>query len=425
MKTIVKIGGESKKKRTLGRERIVREEEYKNLDRETKVELIQALIPIGLMSVAEMLEKEVEELAGIRYSREGGQPDLVRHGKNPGSVKLAGQRHPLSVPRVRNQRTQEEVPLETWQGLRGSGEVDERLLKRVLYGISCRNYEVAAEEIPGAIGLSKSTVSRHFLEASAKQLKEFTERDLSSYDLVTIFLDGKTFAEDTMVMALGVTIKGDKVLLGFTQAGTENGAVLTAFLQELLDRGLRIHLGVLVVIDGSKGIRAAVKKAFKDKAIVQRCQWHKRENVIKYLPKHEQAGWRKKLQRAHNKATYAEAKSAVMKLIEELESRNLSAANSLKEGLEETLTLHRLGVFELLGISFKTTNCIESIMSQVEDRCGKIDCWKNAAQKHRWLAAALWDIEPRLKKVKGYKNLMLLRQKIQEELGLRKTSEAA
>ena len=309
MKTIVKIEGEGKKKRTLGRERIVREEEYKNLDRETKVELIPALIPLGLMSVAAMWEKEVEELAGIRYCRVGGQPDWVRHGKNPGSVKLAGPRPPLSVPRVRNQRTQEEVPLETWKGFQGSGEVDERGLKRVLYGISCRNYAAAAEAIPGAIGLSKSTGSRHFLEASAKPLKEFTERDLSSYALVAIFLDGKTFAEDTRVIALGVTIEGEKVLLGFTQAGTENGAALTAFLQELRDRGLRIDLGVLVGIDGSQGIRAAVKKAFQDQAIVQRRPWHKRENGIKYLPKNEPEGWRKKLQRAHNQATTRKPKA--------------------------------------------------------------------------------------------------------------------
>lgn len=336
MKTIAKIGGEGKKKRTLGRERIVREEEYKNLDRESKIELIRTWIPIGLMSIAEMLEKEVEELAGVRYSREGGQADLLRHGKNPGSVQLAGQRHPLSVPRGRNRRTQEEVPLETWKELHGSGEVDERLLKRVLYGISCRNYEAAAEEMPEAIGLSKSTVSRHFIQASAKQLQEFHERDLSSHDLVAIFLDGKTFAEDTMVIALGVTLVGEKVLRGFTQAGSEKGKVITAFLQELLDRGLRIEQGLLVVIDGSKGIRAAVKTAFKDKAIVQRCQGHKRENVIRYLPKNEQARWRKKLQRAHNQATYPEAKSAVLELIDELENRNLSAANSLQEGGEET-----------------------------------------------------------------------------------------
>lgn len=425
MKTIVNIGGKSKKQRTLGPTHTLSKTEFDNLDRDTKINVILDLIPLGLMSVSEMLENEVKELVGSRYSREGGQPGLARYGSNPGSVKLNGQRHPVTVPRVRNLEANVEVPLESWKGLHGSGVVDEILLNRVLYGISCRNYEAAAESLPGSIGLSKSTISRGFIEASAKQLKEFAERDLSSYDVVTIFLDGKTFAEDTMVIALGVTVEGEKVVLGFTQAGTENGNVITSFLQEMLDRGLRIDQGVLVVVDGSKGIRAAVKKAFKNKAIVQRCQWHKQENVISYLPKNEQKRWRKKLQRAYNKATYLEAKSALLELIEELESRNLSAANSLKEGLEETLTLHRLGMFEVLGMSLKTTNCMESIMSQVEERCGKVDCWKNSAQKHRWLAASLLDIEPRLRKVKGYKHLHLLRKKIQEELGIFQTSKAA
>ena len=425
MKKIGGIGGKSKKNRKLGQERILREEEYQNLDRESKVEVIKALIPLGLMRVAEMLEEEVEELAGPRYSRGAGQENLVRYGKNPGSVKLAGQRHPCSVPRIRNKRTQTEVPLKSWRDLHGSGEVDEVLLRRVLYGISCRNYEAAAANVPEAIGLSKSTVSRQFIEASAQQLKEFNERDLSPYDIVAIFLDGKTFAEDTMVIALGITLTGEKVLMGFTQTGTENGQTIHDFLRELLDRGLRVEQGVLVIMDGSKGMRAAVKKALKNKAIVQRCQWHKRENVVSYLPKNEQERWRKKLQQAQQKATYQEAKRALNQLIKDLESRNTCAANSLKEGLEETLTLHRLGLFELVGISFKTTNCIESIMSQVEARCGKVNAWKNSSQKQRWLAAALMDIEPRLRRVKGYKHLPLLRQKIQEQLGILKRSDAA
>ena len=298
-------------------------------------------------------------------------------------------------------------------------------MKRVLYGISCRNYEAAAEAVPGAIGRSPASVSREFMEAGAQRLRELSERELSAYEVVAMFLDGKTFAEDTLVIALGVTRMGEKVVLGFVQAGTENEKTLTAFRIGWLDRGLRIEEGGLVVIDGSKGLRAAVKKAFRDRAVVQRCQWHKRENVVGYLPKSEPAALRRRLQRAYQKPTDLEAKNALMKIHAELETRNRSAAASLQEGLEETLTLHRLGVFELLGRSFKTTNGIESVMSGVEERCGKVDSWKNSSQKQRWLATALLDIEPRLNRVKGYKYLFLLREKIQKELGIQGIVPAA
>ncbi|NIR29180.1 MAG: hypothetical protein GWN84_07660 [Gammaproteobacteria bacterium] len=193
---------------------------------DTKVELIRALIPLGLMAACDMLEAEVEELVGPTYSRGGA---CRRHGSNPGSVKLQGQRHAVRVPRVR-ERTGQEVPLGSWAALKESGEPDERLLRRVLYGLSCRNYALAAQALPGAIGLSRATVSRTFIEGSQAKLKEFRERDLSGLDVVAVFLDGKTFAEDTLVVALGVTMEGRKIPLDFVQTETENARVLTPHL---------------------------------------------------------------------------------------------------------------------------------------------------------------------------------------------------
>ena len=201
--------------------------------------------------------------------------------------------------------------------------------------------------------------------------------------MVAIFLDGKTFAEDMMVVALGITMEGQKRVLGFVQAGTENERVLTQFLRSLVDRGLDVSQGILSIIDGGKGLRAALRKCFKDQSLVQRCQWHKRENVVSYLPRSEQAAWRKRLQRAYERPTYAEAKEALAAILAELDEVNQSAAASLREGLEETLTLHRLGLFGKLGRSFKTTNCLESINSLVEERCGKVDARKNSSQKQR------------------------------------------
>ena len=195
--------------------------------------------------------------------------------------------------------------------------------------------------------------------------------------------------------------------------------MLAPFLRSLLERGLDLAQGVLVVIDGGKGLRSAVRQVFQKKALVQRCMWHKRENVVSYLPKHEQASWRRRLQHAYDRETYTEAKAELMKLHRELEGRNQSAAASLAEGLEETLTLHRLGVYGVLGASFKTTNCIESANALIEERCAKVDAWKTSTQRQRWLATALLDIEPRLRRVKGHRHLSQLEAALRRALNIK------
>jgi transposase-like protein len=272
MRSVVRSVRKRKKARVLGEVQVVRREEYARLEVDTKVELIRALVPLGLMHVQQLLEDEVEALVGARYARPAGRLG-TRHGSNPGTVRLAGQRVPIRVPRVRGHGG--ELPLRSYAVLHGSrGEIDDLLLRRVLYGISCRNYEAAAAAVPGAIGLSSSTVSRRFVVASAAQLQAFQERELHGEDLVAVFLDGKTFADTTLVIAMGVRATGEKRFLGFVETDTENEAVLTPFLRSLLERGLDITRGLLVVVDGGKGLRAAVRKAFKALALVQRCQWH-------------------------------------------------------------------------------------------------------------------------------------------------------
>jgi putative transposase len=412
-----------RKGKRLGIADVISAEDYEGQPVNSKIELIRALVPLGLMAIKDMLEQEVCELAGARYGRGS---EVFRHGTNPGSVALTGQRHPIRVPRLRV-RAGGEMPLSSWAALQTADAPDERLLKRVLYGLSCRNYEAAAEAIPGAIGLARSSVSRGFVEASAAKLREFQERSLSRYDVVALLLDGKTFAEDSLVVALGITVLGGKILLGFVQTATENERVLTPFLRSLIERGLDPSAGLLVVIDGAKGLRAAALKAFNGKCAIQRCQWHKRQNVVAHLPKSEQAAWRKRLQRAYERPTYSEAKAALTRLQKELSLLNTSAAASLDEGFEETLTLHRLGLFQLLGVSLKTTNGIESVFSQVERYCSKVSRWSTSNQKQRWLAASLLDVEPRLRKLKGFRHLPQLRQALQRELkiNLRDNQRAA
>ena len=194
-----------KKGRTLGSVDIIDREEYAELEIDAKVELIRSLVPLGLMHIEELLDEKVTALAGERYARKDLSVGGRRHGSNPGTVGLAGQRVPIRVPRLRHVAGSE-IPLRSYEALHGERAVNDLLLRRVLYWISCRNYEAAAEAIPGAIGLSGSTVSRAVIQASATKLRELQERDLSGEDVVALVLDGKTFAEATMVVALGITM---------------------------------------------------------------------------------------------------------------------------------------------------------------------------------------------------------------------------
>ena len=221
-----------------------------------------------------------------------------------------------------------------------------------------------------------------------------------------------------MVIALAVTITGEKVPIGFIQTDTENHKAIGEFFSTLIQRGLDVERGVLFVVDGAKGLKKAIQNVFRNRAMIQRCQWHKRENIVSYLPQNRQSYWRRQIQRAYQQPSYAKAKAILTKIHQELEDENQSAAASLAEGLEETLTLHRLGVFHLVGQSLKTTNCIESINAMAEQRCGRIDYWKNSDQKQRWLASALLDIEPRLRTLMGAQHLDKLRQALMAQLNI-------
>lgn len=385
-------------------------------ERASLVALIQALIPLGLHAVGDALEAEVTDLAGERYSRTGGQPGYVRWCQQRGSVYLLDQKLPITYRRVRNRFRNVEVALPTYQALGDPRAADAGLFRKVLHGLSCRRYEACAEAVPEAFGLSASSVSRRFMRASARQLRKLSERRLEQDEVVVLVLDGKTFADDSMVLALGVTRQGEKKILGFVQTATENEPVCAAFLRDLVTRGLRTDQGLLCVIDGAKGLRKAIQTVFGRQAVVQRCQWHKRENVVRYLPKGQQATWRRRVQQAYERPTYTDARAALLRLRQELRTINLSAVASLDEGLEETLTLHRLGLFGTLGRSLKTTNCLESLNAQLGQLTDKVDRWRTSDQKHRWVASAVLAIEPRLRRIKGYRHLTQLQEALQRDI---------
>ena len=253
-------------------------------DLDTRIALIQALIPVALEKVHVELQADVERLAGERYVREGRRLGHVRWTAQRGSIYLADQKIPLAVPRVRDRLRNQEVPLPTYERLQAPRTLDAGLLHKVLGGLSTREYERCAEAVPEAFGLSASTVSRRFKRASARKLQELLERRLDRYDVVALLLDGKTFAEDEMVAAVGITITGEKVLLGFVQTATENRKVCAAFLREVFGTAARL----------------------------QRCQWHKRENVLAYLPERHRPTLRRKLQAAYEQPTWAAKRALPM-----------------------------------------------------------------------------------------------------------------
>lgn len=373
---------------------------------EARLAAIQMLIPVGLSAVNEALQKEWAGLVGARYAR---GKEMGPWGSNRGSVYMGDQKVRVKVPRVRRKATNEEVPLVSYIRLQQPGLIEEMALKRVLNGVSQGNYAEAALTVPETFGITRDAVSKKWIRASARKLEVLTTRSLRGYDIVAMVLDGKAFGDNEIILALGVTMDGEKVVLGFTEASTENFGVCRDFLGGLIDRGLATKNEILVVIDGGKGLRKAVTTVLGEKAVLARCQWHKRENVVEYLNKEAREVWRRKLQKAYEEPDYDEAKDRLLMLKRELRLLNVSAANSLEEGLEETLTLHRLGLMEELGTSFKTTNMIENVQGLMEDLTWRVCRWRNSEQRQRWVASALLKIEPRLRRVKGHEHLPALR----------------
>lgn len=378
---------------------------------EIRLGLVQLVVPVGLLWAEQEMQLERDELAGARHVR---GKELGAWGYNPGSVYLGDQKVSAVIPRVRNRLTNQEIPLKSYQRLQQPGVVDEMALRRVLNGISQRRYERAAVQIPATFGIKRNSISRRFIKASGRKLREFLERDLSPYDFVAVVMDGKSYADTQIVVALGITMTGEKILLGFTEASTENYTICKEFLVRLVNRGLRINQEILFVVDGAKGLRKGIKEMFGEMAFIQRCQWHKRENVLRHLDRDKQDYFRRKLQAAYEQPTYEKAKARLAVIRRELMPINESAVASLDEGLEETLTLHLLKVFTKVGISLKTTNCLENVNKCLARYTDRVDRWKNSDQKRRWVASALIDVEPRLRQAKGKEFLPTLRDMMRD-----------
>ena len=389
-------------------------------DIDVTVGMIQALIPLGLEAVNTNLQKEFLSLVGKKHAR--GKENM-RWGSQNGSVYLSDQKVPVTVPRARNKIRNMEVPLEFYQKMQTPYLDGEQAFKKLLNGLSTHKYRESAELVPEVFGMSASSVSKRFKYASAAKLKQLQERRLDKYDFVAVFVDGKRYAEDGLMVMLGITREGQKIILAIEQMATENHRPIRRAFEKLIERGLQHKEGLLFIIDGSKGIEKAIREAFPTCATIQRCLYHKIENVVSYLSKGMQTIWRAKLRAAYKHTRYDAARSALLKLYNELYDINPSAASSLKEGLEETLTLHRLELHAELGKSLSSTNCIESVMSQLGQYTDKVDRWRGGNHIQRWAASGLLALEPRLNKVRGFRHLNLLKTKLREEVAKRQEKE--
>jgi putative transposase len=377
-------------------------------------ELHSFAIDLGLLMANRFLEAEVTRLCGQRYERQP-QRQHTRYGHQPGFVTVAGQKATIRRPRVRQAGGGREVELPLYQTMQSEGAMSEAALKRLVRGVSTRNYEEVVDLARDSFGVKKSSVSRAFVKATAAAIQELSSRRLDQRFLA-IFLDGVEYAGETMLVALGITEIGEKKVLGLRQGASENAAVCTALLEELRERGLDTAQPILAVIDGSKALAAAVKRVWGEKAVVQRCQIHKRRNIEAHLPEKHHDELRRLWNVAWHETDEERAKKQLLTTVRWLERLSPDAASSLREGMEETLTVVKLGLPEALRKTLATTNPIESALSITRTVTGRVTRWRDGDMRLRWCTAGLLRAEEKFRRIKGFRHLSELARVLQHQV---------
>src|SRR3982750_12881 len=365
----------------------------------------------GLRIIELLMEEEVRKLAGERSQP---QPERTanRWGKERGYCVVMGQKVPIERPRVRTTEDQE-VRLGSYELFHRGEPLTETVWEKLMLGLSTRKYGQAVREFSEAYGLEKSAVSQHFIEASRAKLKDLMERRLDKIRLCALLIDATPFEGQQMVVALGIGQDGRKTILGVRQGATENATVVGELLGDLLNRRLDFTEPRLYVLDGGKALHAAVKKYAGESAPIQRCQVHKRRNVLDHLTDEQKPAVARKLNAAYALEEYAAAREALNGLHHELMHLNPSAARSLGEGLEETLTVHRLHLPQQLRLTLASTNVIESAFSIVERVCLNVKRWHSGDQRERWVGSGLLVAQKQFRRVKGHKQIPLLLRELE------------
>lgn len=381
---------------------------------------IQEYLLEGMRLFARLLmQAEVTNLCGKRYEHDA-EEGCHRWGSQRGTVVHGGTKESVERPRVRRKGEKKtEVSLESYAALNKSGALSEQVVNNIVAGVSTRKYASTVEKHLRKHGISKSAVSRHAIKATKPVVEAFLKRPLEELNLIAMFFDGINIGKRQVIACIGISGGGKKYVLGVKPGATENERVCRDLLRELKDRGLKEDKPYLFVIDGSKALSKAIKAAFGDDVAIQRCQEHKIRDVQAYLPFKLRESFRSRLQAAWNQKTEKQALDRLSQIRSELLNVSEQAANSLTEGMRETVTLHRLGITGELRTSLRTTNVIESAFSSVRRLTAKPTRYRNEAQIVLWLGRGLHEAEKNFRPIKGNRQLTSLRKALNKSFAKR------
>lgn len=372
---------------------------------DTRTELLELALRSGLKVFTTMLEEDRTAICGRRYAHEPDRP-ASRAGSVRSEVVLGGRKVAIQRPRVRT--ADGEVALPTFATMAHRDPLDRRVVEQMLVGVATRQYARSLEPITPDIesrGTSKSAVSRRFVAKTQAQLETWQAAPLEDLDLVGLLLDGVHVGEHCLIVALGVAGDGTKHALGLWEGSTENATVCQSLLSNLQSRGLRTDRSLLVLLDGSKALRKAVRETFGNVALVQRCQIHKLRNILDHLPERQRPWVKAIVQRAYRSADVATATRLLQDLARRLDTGHPSAAASVREGLEETLTIIAMGLSEGLRRSFSTTNAVESLISRTRHVKRNVKRWRGGQMVVRWVAAGVLEAVKGFRRLKGHRGM--------------------
>jgi putative transposase len=370
---------------------------------DTRGALMELAINSGLQVLHTMLEEDRTAICGRRYQHQADRT-ASRAGTVPSEVVLGGRK--IAIPRPRVRRDGAEVVLPTFQLMASEDPLNRRIVEQMLVGVATRQYARSLEPLPATMptrGTSKSTVSRRFVAKARAQLEAWQSQPLDGLDLIGLVLDGVHVGEHCLIVALGIAADGQKHALGLWEGSTENATLCQSLLANLQSRGLRTDRSLLVILDGSKALRKAVRDVFGDVALVQRCQVHKMRNILDHLPERQRTWAKAILQRAYRSTDVATARRLLLDLARRLETNHPSAAESLREGLDETLTVLGLNLSGTLRRSLTTTNAAESLISRTRHIKRNVKRWRGGQMVVRWVAAGVLEAVKGFRRLKGHK----------------------
>lgn len=360
-------------------------------------------VELGRIVAAKMLEDEVRRLCGGRHER-GADRRAVRHGAQSGWIVTAGQKVPIVKPRVRARQGSEQR-LATYDLMQREDAMPQAVLQRMTRGVSTRDYAGAVDLAREGFGVRRASVSRSFRAASARAVAEFAGRRFEGIRFAVIMIDGIDYAGTMMMVALGIDTDGTKHILGFREGASENAVVCRSLIEELCDRGLCRDQATLFVLDGAKALRKAVSDVWGRLALIQRCQLHKKRNVQAHVPKRHWTEISRRLSEAYGETDADRALKILKNTAALLDRISPHAAASLREGMEDTITVVRLGVPAQLAIHVRSTNIIESSLSTARRVSRNVTRWREGDMRLRWCAVGLCRAQQKFRRVKGYKHM--------------------